>query len=162
MAARMARPGVQLLGDTSMPDPDMHLLLASVGTSNCQAVAPLHVARPQHQQLTCPPPPPHTHTHTLPIPAATHAPALMPACVCVSHCCSIFYVEFVTYASLSACDEVVEVMEAVGASERVLELLAAPPADQVGELTRGRGWGVWLAHLVQDGTQYASHGHLIW
>jgi len=43
----------------------------------------------------------------------------------------IFYVEFVTYASLSACDEVVEVMEAVGASERVLELLAAPPADQV-------------------------------
>lgn len=36
-----------------------------------------------------------------------------------------------TYASLSACDEVVEVMEAVGASERVLALLEQPPAATV-------------------------------
>lgn len=36
-----------------------------------------------------------------------------------------------TYASLSACDEIVEVFEAVGASERVMQLLEAPPADQV-------------------------------
>lgn len=35
--------------------------------------------------------------------------------------------------------QVVEVMEAVGASERVLELLAAPPASQVCA-------NVWLLH----------------
>ncbi|KAJ9505602.1 hypothetical protein QJQ45_026514 [Haematococcus lacustris] len=43
----------------------------------------------------------------------------------------IFYVEFVTYASLSACDEIVEVLEALGASERVVDLLDQPPAPQV-------------------------------
>lgn len=43
----------------------------------------------------------------------------------------IFYVEFVTYASLSACDEVVEVAEALGASERVMAFLDAKPAPQV-------------------------------
>jgi hypothetical protein len=43
----------------------------------------------------------------------------------------VLAVEFVTYASLSACDEVVEVMEAVGASERVLDLLEQPAAPQV-------------------------------
>lgn len=51
--------------------------------------------------------------------------------VCGSWSGSVPQVEFVTYASLSACDEIVEVFEAVGASERVLRLLESPPAAQV-------------------------------
>ncbi|GFR44975.1 hypothetical protein Agub_g6285, partial [Astrephomene gubernaculifera] len=42
----------------------------------------------------------------------------------------IMYVEFVTYASLNVCDEFTEICEAVGASERVVTMLGAPPAPQ--------------------------------
>ncbi len=78
--------------------------------------------------------PPHVRAHT-----RVHAPSRMqavlyhvPVCVLLCVCVCMSQVEFVTYASLSACDEVVEVMEAVGASERVLRLLESPPAAQVG------------------------------
>ncbi|GLI70491.1 hypothetical protein VaNZ11_015397, partial [Volvox africanus] len=43
----------------------------------------------------------------------------------------IMYVEFVTYASLNVCDEFTEICEAVGASERVVAMLEAPPAPQI-------------------------------
>ncbi|MEW5305275.1 MAG: hypothetical protein WDW36_007827 [Sanguina aurantia] len=43
----------------------------------------------------------------------------------------IFYVEFVTYASLNVCDEYTELMEALGASERVVKLLDEKPAVQI-------------------------------
>ncbi|MEW5314165.1 MAG: hypothetical protein WDW38_005681 [Sanguina aurantia] len=43
----------------------------------------------------------------------------------------IFYVEFVTYASLNVCDEYTELMEAFGASERVVKLLDEQPAVQI-------------------------------
>ncbi|GLC45649.1 hypothetical protein PLESTB_001790300 [Pleodorina starrii] len=43
----------------------------------------------------------------------------------------IMYVEFVTYASLNVCDEFTEICEAVGASERVVGMLGAPPAPQI-------------------------------
>ncbi|GIL74248.1 hypothetical protein Vretimale_1943 [Volvox reticuliferus] len=43
----------------------------------------------------------------------------------------IMYVEFVTYASLNVCDEFTEICEAVGASERVVAMLGAPPAPQI-------------------------------
>eukprot|EP00798_Chlamydomonas_sp_ICE-L_P024557 gene24557-10168_t len=44
----------------------------------------------------------------------------------------IFYTEFVVYSSLNVCDEFTEVMEAMGASERVLKLLDGKPAPQIG------------------------------
>ncbi|GAX80034.1 hypothetical protein CEUSTIGMA_g7473.t1 [Chlamydomonas eustigma] len=43
----------------------------------------------------------------------------------------IFYVEFVVYSSLNVCDQYTEFMEAVGASERVIQLLEAKPARQI-------------------------------
>eukprot|EP00201_Polytomella_parva_P022584 CAMPEP_0175045550 /NCGR_PEP_ID=MMETSP0052_2-20121109/4493_1 /TAXON_ID=51329 ORGANISM="Polytomella parva, Strain SAG 63-3" /NCGR_SAMPLE_ID=MMETSP0052_2 /ASSEMBLY_ACC=CAM_ASM_000194 /LENGTH=394 /DNA_ID=CAMNT_0016309109 /DNA_START=588 /DNA_END=1769 /DNA_ORIENTATION=- len=42
----------------------------------------------------------------------------------------IFYVEFITYASLNVCDEYTELMEAIGASERVVGLMDKRPAAQ--------------------------------
>ena len=43
----------------------------------------------------------------------------------------VMYVEFVTAASLSVCDQWGPFMEALGASERVIGYLDLPPAPQV-------------------------------
>lgn len=43
----------------------------------------------------------------------------------------VLYVEFVTYASLSVCDQWGTIMESIGASERVMEFLDKPPAPQL-------------------------------
>ncbi|KIZ04358.1 hypothetical protein MNEG_3599 [Monoraphidium neglectum] len=43
----------------------------------------------------------------------------------------IFYVQLVTSSSLAVCDQYGAIMEAVGASERVLEHLSDPPAPQI-------------------------------
>ena len=43
----------------------------------------------------------------------------------------VLYVEFVMAASLSVCDQWGGVMEAIGASERVIDYLDAPPAPQM-------------------------------
>ena len=43
----------------------------------------------------------------------------------------VLYVEFVTAASLSVCDQWGPLMEAIGASERVMFYLDKPPAPQI-------------------------------
>lgn len=43
----------------------------------------------------------------------------------------VLYVEFVTAASLSVCDQWGPLMEAIGASERVMYYLDRPPAPQI-------------------------------
>lgn len=43
----------------------------------------------------------------------------------------VLYVEFVTAASLSVCDQWGPLMEAIGASERVMYYLDKPPAPQI-------------------------------
>jgi ABC-type multidrug transport system fused ATPase/permease subunit len=43
----------------------------------------------------------------------------------------VLYVEFVTAASLSVCDQWGGIMESIGASERVMEYLDRPPAQQL-------------------------------
>ena len=43
----------------------------------------------------------------------------------------VLYVEFVTAASLSVCDQWGPLMEAIGASERVMYYLDKPPAAQI-------------------------------
>ena len=43
----------------------------------------------------------------------------------------VLYTEFVMSASLSVCDQWGGVMEAIGASERVIEYLDHPPAPQI-------------------------------
>ena len=43
----------------------------------------------------------------------------------------VLYVEFVTSASLSVCDQWSGIMESIGASERVMEHLDRPPAQQL-------------------------------
>ena len=43
----------------------------------------------------------------------------------------VMYVEFVTSASLSVCDQWGPFMEALGASERVISYLDRPPAPQI-------------------------------
>lgn len=43
----------------------------------------------------------------------------------------VMYVEFVTSASLSVCDQWGPFMESLGASERVISYLDRPPAPQI-------------------------------
>ena len=43
----------------------------------------------------------------------------------------VFYVEFAIYSSLSVCNEFASLMEAVGASQRVMAMLDAKAADQI-------------------------------
>jgi len=45
----------------------------------------------------------------------------------------ILYLQFVVSSSLTVCDEFTEIMEAVGASERVMSLLDSQPAAQAGQ-----------------------------
>jgi len=52
----------------------------------------------------------------------------------------IFYIEFVIYASWNVCDEFTEFMEAVGASERVMNLLDSKPAPQLAAGKQVEDW----------------------
>lgn len=65
----------------------------------------------------------------------------------------VLYVEFVTAASLSVCDQWGPLMEAIGASERVMYYLDKPPAAQIaagrklpswsGRVSFCQCWAVW-------------------
>ena len=48
----------------------------------------------------------------------------------------IFYTEFAIYSSLSVCNELTSLMEAVGASQRVMAMLDAKPAVQIADGVR--------------------------
>lgn len=59
----------------------------------------------------------------------------------------VLYVEFVTAASLSVCDQWGPLMEAIGASERVMYYLDRPPAPQIGA---GRKLPSWSGKVHPD------------
>ena len=48
----------------------------------------------------------------------------------------VFYVEFAIYSSLSVCNEFTSLMEAVGASQRVMAMLDSKPAAQISDGVR--------------------------
>ncbi|DBA87924.1 TPA: hypothetical protein ACH3X1_004912 [Trebouxia sp. C0004] len=52
----------------------------------------------------------------------------------------VLYVEFVTAANLSVCDQWGPLMEAIGASERVMYYLDKPPAPQVAAGRMSPSW----------------------
>jgi len=61
----------------------------------------------------------------------------------------VLYVEFVTAASLSVCDQWGPLMEAIGASERVMYYLDKPPAPQIAAGPTLPSWsGKVIVHCV--------------
>lgn len=68
----------------------------------------------------------------------------------------VLYVEFVMAASLSVCDQWGGVMEAIGASERVIDYLDAPPAPQ---LAPGRVLPAFTGKVGPGGSSHASPMH---
>ena len=66
----------------------------------------------------------------------------------------VLYMESVTAASLSVCDQWGPLMEAIGASERVMYYLDKPSAPQIAggqtlECWSGKVWQLWTLCAIQ-------------